>query len=416
MKAETPSRQYVIDIQRIRADFPILKRQIKPGIPLVYLDSAASSQKPDAVIDAMSDYYRNHHANIHRAVHTLAEEATGMYEAARAKIAACIGAQPTEIIFTKNATEAINLVAQSWGRSNLKAGDRILLSEMEHHSNLVPWQILAKERDLQLDFIPLTDQGELDLDECDNFLARSPKLVAVTQMSNVLGTIVPIRDIVRRAHSAGARVMVDAAQSTPHMAIDVRDLDADFLACSSHKMCGPTGIGALYGKTEILHDMPPFLGGGDMIRKVDWRSFEPNDLPYTFEAGTPAIAEAVGWGAAVDYLTAIGFDGIHRHETAIAAYAMESLREIPGVTVLGPEPSKRGGVVAFTLEGIHPHDIAQILDSYGIAVRAGHHCAMPLHTKLGLSATTRASFYLYSTFEEVDTLAAGLQKARAIFA
>jgi len=416
MKAETPSRQYVIDIQRIRADFPILKRQIKPGIPLVYLDSAASSQKPDAVIDAMSDYYRNHHANIHRAVHTLAEEATGMYEAARAKIAACIGAQPTEIIFTKNATEAINLVAQSWGRSNLKAGDRILLSEMEHHSNLVPWQILAKERDLQLDFIPLTDQGELDLDECDNFLARSPKLVAVTQMSNVLGTIVPIRDIVRRAHSAGARVMVDAAQSAPHMAIDVRDLDADFLACSSHKMCGPTGIGALYGKTEILHDMPPFLGGGDMIRKVDWRSFEPNDLPYTFEAGTPAIAEAVGWGAAVDYLTAIGFDGIHRHETAIAAYAMESLREIPGITVLGPEPSKRGGVVAFTLEGIHPHDIAQILDSYGIAVRAGHHCAMPLHTKLGLSATTRASFYLYSTFEEVDTLAAGLQKARAIFA
>lgn len=416
MKAETPSRQYVIDIQRIRADFPILKRQIKPGIPLVYLDSAASSQKPDAVIDAMSDYYRNHHANIHRAVHTLAEEATGMYEAARAKIAACIGAQPTEIIFTKNATEAINLVAQSWGRSNLKAGDRILLSEMEHHSNLVPWQILAKERDLQLDFIPLTDQGELDLDECDNFLARSPKLVAVTQMSNVLGTIVPIRDIVRRAHSAGARVMVDAAQSAPHMAIDVRDLDADFLACSSHKMCGPTGIGALYGKTEILHDMPPFLGGGDMIRKVDWRSFEPNDLPYTFEAGTPAIAEAVGWGAAVDYLTAIGFDGIHRHETAIAAYAMESLREIPGITVLGPEPSKRGGVVAFTLEGIHPHDIAQILDSYGIAVRAGHHCAMPLHTKLGLSATTRASFYLYSTFEEVDALAAGLQKARAIFA
>jgi cysteine desulfurase/selenocysteine lyase len=416
MNAETSSRQYVIDIQRIRADFPILKRQIKPGIPLVYLDSAASSQKPDAVIDAMSDYYRNHHANIHRAVHTLAEEATGMYEAARAKIAACIGAQPTEIIFTKNATEAINLVAQSWGRSHLKAGDRILLSEMEHHSNLVPWQILAKERDLQLDFISLTDQGELDLDECDKYLARSPKLVAVTQMSNVLGTIVPIRDIVRRAHRAGARVMVDAAQSAPHMAIDVRDLDADLLACSSHKMCGPTGIGALYGKTEILHDMPPFLGGGDMIRKVDWRSFEPNDLPYTFEAGTPAIAEAVGWGAAVDYLTAIGFDAIHRHETAVAGYAMESLREIPGLTVLGPEPSKRGGVVAFTLDGIHPHDIAQILDSFGIAVRAGHHCAMPLHTKLGLSATTRASFYLYSTFEEVDKLAAGLQKARAIFA
>jgi cysteine desulfurase/selenocysteine lyase len=416
MKAEAAARQYVIDIQRIRADFPILKRQIKPGIPLIYLDSAASSQKPNAVIDAMSDYYRNHHANIHRAVHTLAEEATGMYEAARAKIAACIGAQPAEIIFTKNATEAINLVAQSWGRSHLHAGDRILLSEMEHHSNLVPWQILAKDRDLQLDFVPVTGSGELDLDAYQEYLARGPKLVAVTQMSNVMGTIVPIRDIVRSAHQAGALVLVDAAQSAPHMAIDVRDLDADFLAISSHKMCGPTGIGALYGKTEILHDMPPFLGGGDMIRKVDWRSFEPNDLPYTFEAGTPAIAEAVGWGVAVDYLTAIGFDAIHRHETALAAYAMELLREIPGVTLLGPEPSKRGGLVSFALDGIHPHDIAQILDSYGIAVRAGHHCAMPLHTKLGLSATTRASFYLYTTFEEIDALAAGLQKTRALFA
>ncbi|MBN2085016.1 MAG: cysteine desulfurase [Anaerolineales bacterium] len=405
-----------MDIERIRADFPILKRQIKPGIPLVYLDSAASSQKPSAVIDAMSEYYRNHHANIHRAVHTLAEEATGMYEAARAKIAACIAAQPEEIVFTRNATEAINLVAQSWGRTHLKAGDRILLSEMEHHSNLVPWQILAKDRDLQLDFIPLTGSGELDLDACETLLGRGPKLVALTQMSNVLGTIVPIREIVRSAHRAGARLLVDAAQAASHMAIDVLDLDADFMAISSHKMCGPTGIGALYGKTEVLRDMPPFLGGGDMIRKVDWRSFEPNDLPYIFEAGTPAIAEAVGWGAAVDYLTAIGFEAIHRHETDIAAYAMESLREMPGLTVLGPEPSKRGGVVSFTLEGIHPHDIAQILDSYGIAVRAGHHCAMPLHTRLGLSATTRASFYLYSTFEEVDALAAGLRKVRAIFA
>ncbi len=416
MKTEIPASPYAIDIQRIRADFPILKRFVKPGVPLVYLDSAASSQKPNAVIDAMSDYYRNHHANIHRAVHTLAEEATGMYEAARAKVAACLGALPTEIIFTKNATEAINLVAQSWGRAHLRAGDRILLSEFEHHSNLVPWQILAKERSLELDFIPLTEDGELDLGECDKYLARGPKLVALTQMSNVLGTIVPIRDIVRRAHSAGARVMVDAAQSAPHMAIDVRDLDADFLACSSHKMCGPTGIGALFGKTEILHDMPPFLGGGDMIRKVDWRSFEPNDLPYTFEAGTPPIAEAVGWGAAVDYLNAIGFDAIHRHETALAAYAMETLREIPGATVLGPEPAKRGGLVSFSLEGIHPHDVAQILDSYGVAVRAGHHCAMPLHTKLGLSATTRASFYLYTTFEEIDALAAGVKKARALFA
>jgi cysteine desulfurase/selenocysteine lyase len=416
MKAEAAARSYVIDIQRIRADFPILKRQIKPGVPLIYLDSAASSQKPNAVIDAMSDYYRNHHANIHRAVHTLAEEATAMYEAGRAKVAACIAAQPEEIIFTRNATEAINLVAQSWGRSHLHTGDRILLSEMEHHSNLVPWQILAKDKDLQLDFIPITGSGELDLDAFEHLLSRSPKLVAVTQMSNVMGTIVPIRDVVRSAHRAGAVVLVDAAQSAPHMTIDVRGLDVDFLAISSHKMCGPTGIGALYGKTDILHDMPPFLGGGDMIRKVDWRSFEPNDLPYTFEAGTPPIAEAVGWGAAVDYLNAIGIDAIHRHETALAAYAMESLREIPGVTMLGPEPSKRGGLISFTLKGIHPHDIAQILDSFGIAVRAGHHCAMPLHTKLGLPATTRASFYLYTTFEEIDALGAGLQKTRALFA
>ena len=408
--------KYSLDIQRIRSDFPILKREIRPGVPLVYLDSAASSQKPDAVIDAMSDYYRHHHANIHRAVHTLAEEATQMYEAARTKVADCVGARPQEIVFTRNATEAINLVAHSWGRSRLKTGDTVLLSEMEHHSNLVPWQILARERELNLEFVPLTGEGELDLGAYEKFLDRGPKLVAVTQMSNVLGTIVPIREIVRSAHRVGAKVLVDAAQSVPHMEVDVRDLDADFLAFSAHKMCGPTGIGALYGKLDILRGMPPFLGGGDMIRKVDWRSFEPNDLPYTFEAGTPAIAEAVGWGRAIDYLKEIGFAAIHQHEQAVAAYAMKRLREIPGVTVLGPEASKRGGVVSFTMDGIHPHDIAQILDSAGVAVRAGHHCTMPLHTKLGLSATTRASFYLYSLFEEVDALVSGLQKVRTLFA
>jgi cysteine desulfurase/selenocysteine lyase len=407
---------YSLDIQKIRSDFPILKREIRPGVPLVYLDSAASSQKPEVVIEAMGEYYRNHHANIHRAVHTLAEEATSMYEAARKKVADCIAAQPQEIIFTRNATEAINLVAYSWGRSTLHAGDTILLTEMEHHSNLVPWQILAKERDLKLEFVPLTGSGELDLDAFEKLLARGPKLIALTQMSNVLGTIVPIPDIVRSAHRAGAKVLVDAAQSAAHMAVDVGRLDVDFLAFSAHKMCGPTGIGALYGKQEILHAMPPFLGGGDMIRKVDWRSFEPNDLPYTFEAGTPAIAEAVGWGAAVDYLQAIGFPAIHRHEQAIAGYAMDRLREIPGVTVLGPDASKRGGLVSFTMEGIHPHDIAQILDSVGVAVRAGHHCAMPLHKKLGLSATTRASFYLYTLFDEVDALVSGLHKVRTLFA
>jgi cysteine desulfurase/selenocysteine lyase len=409
-------KQTPLDVRRIRSDFPILAREVHPGVPLVYLDSAASSQKPEVVIEAMSDYYRNHHANIHRAVHTLAEEATGMYESARKKVADCVGARPQEIIFTRNATEAINLAAHSWGRSNLSKGDTVLLSEMEHHSNLVPWQILAAEREVRLEFAPLTGSGELDMDAFEKLLAREPKLVAITQMSNVLGTIVPIRDIVRSAHQAGARVLVDAAQSVPHMAVDVRELDVDFFAFSSHKMCGPTGIGALYGKTDILRGMPPFLGGGDMIRKVDWRSFEPNDLPYTFEAGTPSIAEAVGWGAAVDYLQGIGFPAIHAHEQALAAYAMERLRELPGVKILGPDASKRGGLVSFTMEGIHPHDIAQILDSHGVAVRAGHHCTMPLHTKLGLSATTRASFYLYTLFEEIDALIFGLQKARELFA
>jgi cysteine desulfurase/selenocysteine lyase len=404
-----------IDVCGIRSDFPILKRQIRPGIPLVYLDSAASSQKPEVVIEAISEYYRNHNANIHRGIHTLAEEATRMYEAARNKVAECIGAQPEEIIFTRNATEAINLVAQSWGRSNLRAGDTILLSEMEHHSNLVPWQILAAERDVRMEFVPLTGNGELDLEACEKMLSRGPKLVAMTQMSNVLGTIVPIRDVIRSAHSNGALVLVDAAQSVPHMPVIVGELDADFLAFSAHKMCGPTGIGALYGKTAILRTMPPFLGGGDMIRKVDWRTFVSNDLPYAFEAGTPAIAEAVGWGAAVDYLRAVGLDAIHRHEKAVVAYAMERLREIPGLTILGPEASKRGGVISFTMDGIHPHDVAQILDSSGVAVRAGHHCAMPLHTKLGLSASTRASFYLYTSFEEVDALIAGLTKVRAVF-
>jgi cysteine desulfurase / selenocysteine lyase len=405
-----------LDVQKIRGDFPILKREVHPGVPLIYLDSAASAQRPHAVIDAISDYYRLHHANIHRAVHTLAEEATAMYEAGRAKVAVFIGANPQEIVFTKNATEAINLVAQSWARVNLAAGDMILLSEMEHHSNLVPWQILAQAKDVRLEFVPLTDSGELDFEQYERLLARGPKLVAMTQMSNVLGTIVPIADVIRSAHNAGAVVLVDAAQSVPHLPVDVRALDADFIAFSAHKMCGPTGIGALYGKIDILRNMPPFLGGGDMIRKVDWRSFEPNDLPYTFEAGTPAIAEAVGWGCAIDYLNGIGLPAIHQHEQALAAYAMDQLMEIPGVKVLGPAAEKRGGVVAFTTEGIHPHDVAQILDSYGIAVRAGHHCAMPLHTKLGLSATTRASFYLYTTFAEIDALAAGVRKARAMFA
>jgi cysteine desulfurase/selenocysteine lyase len=417
IRSKIPDAVLPLDVKRIRADFPILAREVHPGVPLVYLDSAATSQKPESVIASMADYYRMHNANIHRAVHTLAEEATSMYEEARKKVADWIGAQrPQEIIFTRNATEAINLVAQTWGRTQLREGDVVLLTEMEHHSNLVPWQMLAQALKLRLEFVPITSAGELDLVAFEKLLGLSPKLVALTQMSNVLGTINPIGEIVRSAHRAGAKVLVDAAQSVAHMAVDVRELDVDFFAFSSHKMCGPTGIGALYGKMDILLEMPPFLGGGDMIRKVEWRSFEPNDLPYTFEAGTPPIAEAVGWGAAVDYLGGIGIAAIHQYEQTITAYAMQRLREIPGLTILGPEAGKRGGLVSFTVEGIHPHDIAQILDSVGVAVRSGHHCTMPLHRKLNLPATTRASFYLYTVEEEIDALIRGLQKARQLFA
>jgi cysteine desulfurase / selenocysteine lyase len=406
-----------LDVRRIRADFPILSREVHPGIPLVYLDSAATSQKPESVIESISEYYRKHNANIHRAVHTLAEEATSLYEEARAKVADWIGAErPQELIFTRNATEAINLVAQTWGRINPGKGDVLLLTEMEHHSNLVPWQILAESKGLRLEFVPITAKGELDLAAFERLLELKPKLVALTQMSNVLGTINPIGEIVRSAHAVGAKVLIDAAQSVAHMAVNVRELDVDFLAFSAHKMCGPTGIGALYGKLDILREMPPFLGGGDMIRKVEWRSFEPNDLPYTFEAGTPPIAEAVGWGAAVDYLKGIGIAAIHQYEQTVTTYAMRRLREIPGLTILGPEAGKRGGLVAFTVDGIHPHDIAQILDSVGVAVRSGHHCTMPLHQKLNLPATTRASFYLYTLEEEIDVLIQGLQKAKQLFA
>jgi cysteine desulfurase/selenocysteine lyase len=406
-----------IDGKKIRADFPILAREVHPGVPLVYLDSAATSQKPNSVIETISDFYRLHNANIHRAVHTLAEEATDLYEAGRQKVADWIGAERAqEIIFTRNATEAINLVAQSWGRTFLAAGDVILLTEMEHHSNLVPWQILAEARKLRLEFIPITGSGELDLDAFEKLLLLEPKLIALTQMSNVLGTVNPVREIVRSAHRSGAKVLVDAAQSVAHMAVNVRELDADFVAFSAHKMCGPTGIGALYGKRDLLLEMPPFMGGGDMIRKVEWRSFEPNDLPYTFEAGTPPIAEAVGWGAAVDYLKGIGIAAIHHHEQTITRYALQRLNEIPGLKIIGPDAAKRGGIVAFTVEGIHPHDIAQILDSVGVAVRSGHHCTMPLHRKLDLPATTRASFYLYTIEAEIDALIRGLEKARKLFA
>ncbi len=405
-----------LDVQQIRRDFPILERETRAGTRVVYLDSTATSQKPLPVIEAMNAFYRRSNANIHRGVHMLAEEATALYEEARGKIAKFINAPSArQIIYTRNTTESINLVAYTWARANLKAGDLVILTEMEHHSNLVPWHMLAAERGVELDFIPVTEDGLLDLDAYKSLLARTPKLVSFTHMSNVLGTINPVAEMVRLAHDAGAVTLVDAAQAVPHLAVDVQALDADFYAFSAHKMCGPTGIGALYGKAELLEAMPPFLGGGDMIKEVKLRSFRPNSLPHKFEAGTPAIAEAVGFGAAVDYLTKVGMENIAAHEHTITEYALECLEEIPGVKVFGPSADKKGGVTAFTLDGVHPHDVAQILDKDGIAVRAGHHCAQPLHEKFGITATSRASFYLYNTKEEVDLLVNGIYKVKELF-
>lgn len=405
-----------LDVDRVRADFPILSREIKPGVPLIYLDSTATSQKPNFVLDAMDHYYRTSNANIHRGLHTLAEEATADYEAARALIAGFIGAEsPRQVIYTRNTTESINLVAASWGRTNLNPGDLVVLTEMEHHSNLVPWQMLAAERSLRLAHISVTDDGLLDMDSYRRLLEQNPKLVAFTHMSNMLGTINPAREIIALAHQAGAVTLLDGAQSVPHFAVDVKDLDADFLAFSAHKMVGPTGIGALYGREALLEAMPPYQGGGDMIRKVYLDHFTANELPYKFEAGTSAIAEAIGFGAAVTYLQGIGMDKIAAHEHDLTAYAMERLEEIPGVSIYGPTADKKGGVISFSLEGVHPHDVAQILDSQGIAVRAGHHCAMPLHDRFELPASSRASFYLYNTRQEADRLAEAIYKVKKIF-
>jgi cysteine desulfurase/selenocysteine lyase len=406
----------LLDVIRLRQDFPVLTREVYPGIPLVYLDSTATTQKPTQVLEAMEQFYRNHNANIHRGVHTLAEEATAMYEQARGKVAAFINSpDPEQIIFTRNATESINLVAYTWARANLKTGDLVILTEMEHHSNLIPWQILASERGVELEFIPLAPDGTLDLEAYRSLLSRAPRLVAFSGMSNVLGTINPVDEIVRLAHAAGAVTVVDGAQLVPHVPLDVQALDVDFLAFSAHKMLGPTGIGALYGKMDLLEAMPPFLGGGDMIKTVHLRSFTPNDVPHKFEAGTPAIAEAVGFGAAIDYLTWVGMDSIAAHEQELIVYALERLEEIPGLKVFGPPAGKKGGVAAFTLDGVHPHDVAQILDRSGVAVRAGHHCAQPLHEKFGITATTRASFYLYSLPSEVDKLVDGIYEVKKIF-
>ncbi len=405
------------DLQAIRSEFPVLEREVRDGVRLIYLDSAASSQKPRAVLAAMSDLYEHHYANVHRGIHRLAEEATEAFESGRTKVAGFIGAgSPREIVFTRNATEAINLVTHSWGRANLKAGDVILLTEMEHHSNIVPWLMLAAEIGFEIRYIPFGEDFQLDQAEYRKLLEARPKLVGFTLMSNVLGTIPPAAEMTAAAHAAGAVVLIDGAQAVPHMQLNVTELGVDFLAFSAHKMCGPSGIGALYGRRELLEEMPPFLGGGEMIKRVRLDSFEVNEAPHKFEAGTPPIAEAVGFGAAVDFLTELGMPAVMEHERMMITRAVEQLEEVPGVTVYGPRPEHKGGVAAFSFEAAHPHDVAQLLDREGIAVRAGHHCAMPLHEKLGLPATTRASFYLYNTPDEIDRLIEGLYKVREVFA
>jgi cysteine desulfurase/selenocysteine lyase len=406
----------LFDVLALRRDFPIIHQEVN-GKPLAFLDSAASSQRPRQVIDAMEDYSRRYHSNVHRGIYKLSEEATFAYERARGKVARFINApSPRELIFTRNTTESINLVASSWGMANVGPGDRILLTIMEHHSNLVPWQMLAQRTGAHLDYVPLDGQGRLVMDELEQMLTEQTKIVAVSHQSNVLGTINPVQHIIERAHAVGAVVVLDGAQSVPHMPIDVQELDVDFLAFSGHKMCGPTGIGALWGRRKLLEDMPPFLGGGSMIKVVELEQSTYADIPARFEAGTPAIGEAIALGEAADYLCSVGLDKVRQHEHELTQYALEALSPVEGLTIYGPTTAdERGGAISFTLKGIHPHDIAAVLDSEGIAVRAGHHCTQPLHRALKVPATVRASFYLYNIPEEVDRLVAGLHKVQSIF-
>lgn len=401
-------------VETLRADFPILSRQVN-GHPLVYLDSAATSQKPRPVIEALDHYYRTYNANVHRGVYALSEEATARYEEARAKIARFVNARsPKEIIFVRNATEAINLVAYAWGRANLQPGDRIVATVMEHHSNLVPWQQLAKEKSAELCFVDIDERGLLRLEQYEE-LIRGARLVAFTHVSNALGTINPVQQMTAQAHAQGAMVLVDGAQAVPHRAVDVQALGMDFYVASGHKMCGPTGSGFLWGRRELLEAMPPFLTGGDMIKSVRLEGTTFNELPWKFEAGTPAVGEAIALGAAVDYLSKVGLDWIQQHERTLVDYALEKLSEVDGLIAYGPPAELRGGVVSFNLPGIHPHDVATIADREGVAVRAGHHCTMPLMHRLDVAATTRASFYLYNQPEEIDRLVDALRTAQQVF-
>jgi cysteine desulfurase / selenocysteine lyase len=405
-----------LDVQAIRADFPILDQEVN-GKPLAYLDSAVTAQKPRQVLDAMTSFYETSYANVHRGVYTLAERATEAFEGARERVARFVNAPSSrELIFTRNATEGLNLVAYAWGLTNIGPGDLVVVSELEHHSNFVPWQYIAKRTGAEFRMIPLTDSGELDLDALEALAAEGRiKVVATNLVSNALGTINPVERLAAWAHERDAIMVVDAAQAAPHMAIDVQALGCDFLAFSAHKLCGPSGVGALWGRRELLEEMEPFNLGGHMIRKVQFEETTWGDLPHKFEAGTSPIAEAVGFGAAVDYLTGVGLEAIEQHEHELAAYALERLRDVPGIVLYGPAPDRRAGIVSFNMDGVHPHDVAQVLDWEGVAIRAGHHCCQPLMHRLGVAATNRASFYLYTLPEEIDRLTEGLFRVRKVF-
>lgn len=414
MSALPKVKHPTFDIERIRADFPILAEKVY-GKPLVFLDSGASAQKPRAVIEAMTRMYEHTYANVHRGIYQLSQQATDAYEKAREKIAHFIGTQDTrEIVFVRNATEAINLVAHSWGWTNLKAGDEVLITHLEHHANIVPWQILGERYGVVLKVAPINDRGELIWDEFLKLIGPKTKMVAVAHVSNTLGTILPVAEIVHAAHGKGAKVLIDGSQAVQHMPVDVKALDADFYVFTGHKLYGPTGIGVLYAKAEILEAMPPWQGGGDMILSVSFEKTEYNDIPHRFEAGTPAFVEAVGLGAAIDYVQAIGLEAIAAHEVDLTAYATEKLSAINSLRLIGTSDHK-AGVMSFVLEGIHPHDIGTILDREGIAVRVGQHCAHPLMERFGVPATVRASFGMYNTRAEIDALCAGLRRVREIF-
>ena len=405
-----------LDVNAIRGDFPILEREVY-GKRLVYLDNAATSQKPRQVIDALVRYYESYNANIHRAVHALGEEATAAYEEAREKVERFIGAASSEsVIFTRNTTEAINLVAYAWGRANVGEGDEIILTQMEHHSNLIPWQQLAAEKGATIRYIEIKPNGTLELGNLSGLFGEHTKLLAMPHVSNSLGTINPAEEIVAEARKRGVTTLIDGAQAVPHMPVDVEAVGADFYAFSAHKMLGPTGVGVLYARRELLEEMAPFLGGGEMIRKVTFEGATWNDLPWKFEAGTPNIADVIAFGSAIDYLDALGMDNVRRHEVEVTTYAMERLRGLDDVTLYGPdEPDQRGGVVSFNYGDLHPHDVGTILDRHGVAIRAGHHCTQPLMRCLGVTGTARASFYIYNTRDEVDALIEGLKAARDFF-